>query len=198
MHLAEAEDREPVEQGGEAEGEVVDSGWGGEYALLDAAGDDGGEVIAPEGQQLFQELAHLPVVRCAGPGLHPEDPARIRWAGGQVEADEPLKLAPGAGHLGQGGAGPDEVLVVPPGQGLQQYVFLAGEVVHPLAGAHVGPPGYLGHPHLVDSRLGDQLHRGLEDPLAAALPVLGAGWATPARYWSGDSRDLVCAGHVRR
>jgi hypothetical protein len=28
MHLPEAEDREPVKQGGEAEGEVVDSGWG--------------------------------------------------------------------------------------------------------------------------------------------------------------------------
>src|ERR1700722_11105382 len=49
MHLPEAEDREPVEQGGEPEGEVVDNGWGGEYALLDAAGDDGGEVVAPEG-----------------------------------------------------------------------------------------------------------------------------------------------------
>ena len=67
MHLPEAEDRESVKQGGEAEGEVVDSGWGGEYALLDAAGDDGGEVIAPEGQQFFQELAHLPAVRCPGP-----------------------------------------------------------------------------------------------------------------------------------
>ena len=73
MHLPEAEDREPVEQGGEAEGEVVDSRWGGEYAFPDATGDDGGEVIAPEGQQFLQELAHLPVMNNAASTQPPRE-----------------------------------------------------------------------------------------------------------------------------
>jgi hypothetical protein len=132
------------------------------------------------GQQFFHELAHLPVVGCAGPRLHPEDPAGIRRAGGQVEADEPFELSPGAGHLGQGGAGPHDVLMVPPGQRLQQDVLLAGEVVHHLAGTHAGPPGNLGDPQLVDARLGDQFHGCLEYAPAGALPVLGTGWPAPA------------------
>jgi hypothetical protein len=47
VHLPEAEDREPVKQGGEAEREVVESRWRSEGALLDTALDDGGEIIAP-------------------------------------------------------------------------------------------------------------------------------------------------------
>jgi len=46
--------------------------------------------------------------------------------------------------------------------------------------------------HLVDARLGDQLHGGLEDALAAALPVLGAGRPAPALGRRGDSWRLVC------
>ena len=70
-------------------------------------------------------------------------PARVRRPGGQVVVDVAVELAPGASHLLQGGAGPQQVEVVLPRQGLQQDVLLAGEVVHHLAGAHVGPPGYL-------------------------------------------------------
>jgi hypothetical protein len=50
VHLPEAENREPVEQGGEAEGEVVDRRRRGEYSLSHAAGDDRGELVAPQPQ----------------------------------------------------------------------------------------------------------------------------------------------------
>src|SRR5215471_21432961 len=105
VHVPEANDREPVEQGGEAEGEVVDICWRGECSLLDAASNDGGEGITPWVVQFFQEFAHLPVVRGAGPCLHPQDPARVRQADGQVAANESFELAPAAGYLGQSGAG---------------------------------------------------------------------------------------------
>jgi hypothetical protein len=175
VHLPEAENREPVEQGGEAEGEVVEPGRRGEGPLLHTAGDDRGEFIAPRPQEFLQALAHLLVVRRAGPHFHPEDPARIRRAGGQVCGDVPFELGPGAGHAVHGGAGPLEVLLVPPGQGLKQDVFLAGEVVHHLARTHLGPAGDLGDPHLVDADLGDQVQGRVEYAVPAALPVLGAG-----------------------
>src|SRR5690348_13586061 len=182
VHLPQVEDRQPVEQGAEPQGEVVGRGRRGERPLLHAAVDDRGEFVAPQPQLFLEELAHLPVVRRAGPYLHPEDPAGVRRAGGQVEADELLEPPPGTGHLTQRGAGPLDVLTVPPDQRLEQNVLFAVEVVHHLAGAHAGPTGYLGHPHLVNAGLGDQVKGGLEHAVAAALAVLGAGrTAAPGR-----------------
>ena len=67
VHLPPAEDREPVEQSGEAEGEVIDRDRGRERSLAHSAGDDRGELVAPRAQQFLKELAHLPVVRRARP-----------------------------------------------------------------------------------------------------------------------------------
>src|SRR5215475_2357478 len=114
-HLLQALEREAVEQGDEAEGEFVHCGRGVEGPLLDPTGDDCGEVIEPWVQQFFEEPVYVLVVRCASPGLQPEDPARVRVAGGQVELDEPLELAPGAGYVGQGGLPAHGVLVLLPG-----------------------------------------------------------------------------------
>ena len=64
-----------------------------------------------------------------------------------------------------------QVLVVPPGQDLQQD---------------------LGHPHLVDACFGDQLHGHFEHAVAAAPAVLGAG--CPAALWCGCGRlDILNA-----
>src|SRR5689334_3071839 len=117
-HLLQSLEREAVEQGEEAEGEVAHRGRRVEGPLLGPTGDDRGEVIAPWIQQLFEELVYVLVMRRTGPGFQPEDPARVRVAGGQVKLDEPFELAPGAGHLGQGGLSADGVLVLLPGQGL--------------------------------------------------------------------------------
>src|SRR5437868_4422114 len=83
-----------------------------------------------------------------------------------------------------------------PGEGLQQDVLLAGEVVHHLARAHAGPPGYLGEPDLVYARLSDQVQGRLEHAVPAALALLRARWAAPPRRWSGDSRCRFCHGRV--
>jgi len=67
VHLPQAEDREPVGQSGEAEGEVIDRDRGARTFLPHSAGDDRGELVAPRAQQFLKELAHLPVVRRARP-----------------------------------------------------------------------------------------------------------------------------------
>src|SRR5258708_19528273 len=70
------------------------------------------------------------------------------------------------------------VIVLLPRQRLQQDVFLGGEVVHHLSGAHAGPPGDLRQPDPVDTQLGYQVKRRLQYPVTADLSVRRA--ARPA------------------
>jgi hypothetical protein len=96
VQQAQALEREPVEQGDKPEGEVIDVVRRDEFSLLDAAGDDRGEVIAPRAQQCFHELADLGTVWRPGPSLHPENPDRVGRGNRQVVANEPVKLTPRA------------------------------------------------------------------------------------------------------
>src|SRR5512146_1841212 len=47
VHMSQALDGEPIQQGGKAEGEVLDRSRRGEFSLPHAAGDDRGQLVAP-------------------------------------------------------------------------------------------------------------------------------------------------------
>ncbi len=112
---------------------VFDGRRRGERSLLDAARDDLSKVLTPGLDQVIEEPAHIPVVRCAGERLQPCPHAR--------------------------------------------------------------PPCYLGEPNPVDAHIYDQVKGRLQDAVAAALAVLGAGWPAASRRGCADSWCRFC--HLR-
>src|SRR5262249_44501988 len=112
-------------------------------------------------------------------------------AGRQVQVYKQLQTRPSRCHPGECRPPLGGLLLLAPGQGLQQDVLFRGEVVDHLPGAHLGPPRDRSQTDLIDTYLSDQIERRPQDPVAAAAPGLRAAGAPASHTRNHGPRGCV-------